>query len=101
MASKILLLSITVVFLASCSPTSKHINVANYVSEKDEVVSASYDIQAGTVQVTLPDKTQVRLYQAISASGARYTNQNATFWEHQGEATYSIGEKIVYVGRVK
>ena len=70
-------------------------------AEKGEAVTASYDIQGGTVQVILRDKSQVKFYQAISGSGARYTNATGTFWEHQGEATYSVGDNIIFVGRVK
>ena len=53
------------------------------------------------MQVILRDKSQVKFYQAISGSGARYTNATGTFWEHQGEATYSVGDNIIFVGRVK
>ena len=103
----LLVTSIGTLLLTSCSPAnhaSKQepgTNVAIYVSEKGEAVTATYDIQVGTVQVILPDKSQVKFHQAISASGARYTNGIGIFWEHQDEATYSVGDSILFVGKVK
>jgi membrane-bound inhibitor of C-type lysozyme len=106
MESKALFLtSIATLLLTSCSPanhaSNQKANVATYVSGKGEVVTATYDIQSGTVQAILPDKSRVKFYQAISVSGARYTNKTGTFWEHQGEATYSAGDSIIFVGKVK
>jgi len=103
-AKTLLLTGIAALLLASCSPANRskqQASVAVYVSQTGEVVTASYDIQAGTVQVILPNKSSVKFYQATSASGARYTNENVTFWEHQGEATYSVRDRIIFVGKVK
>jgi membrane-bound inhibitor of C-type lysozyme len=106
MENKILCLaSAAVLPFASCSPSNVASSpkpgnsVAIYVSDTGERLTATYDIRGHTVRVILPDKKQVDFYQAISASGARYTNEAGTFWEHQGEATCSIGDAIIFVGK--
>lgn len=40
--------------------------------------------------ITMPD-TALALPLAISASGARYSDGLATFWEHQGTARIEVG----------
>jgi membrane-bound inhibitor of C-type lysozyme len=43
---------------------------------------------------------EYKLNQAISASGARYANEDETviFWEHQGEAMVEMDGEIIYQG---
>ncbi len=38
---------------------------------------------------------------AVSASGARYTSGINEWWEHQGEATYSVNDELVFKGRLQ
>lgn len=45
--------------------------------------------RADSAYITLPD-TSVALPLAISASGARYSDGLATFWEHQGTARLEL-----------
>jgi membrane-bound inhibitor of C-type lysozyme len=54
----------------------------------------------GTVRLHFPDKTEVELYSAVSASGARYTNNTAEWWEHQSEATYDVGGTNIFHGKI-
>ena len=73
---------------------------AAYVSESGGTATASFNITNGTVRVTLPGQKPMEFYQAMSADGARYTNGAATFWEHQGEATCSDGNKTLFTGKI-
>jgi membrane-bound inhibitor of C-type lysozyme len=74
---------------------------ALYISEKGALLSAYFDNVAGTVKVILPSGRTATLPRALSGSGARYSNGRETFWEHHGEATYWIGDKQVFQGKVK
>lgn len=47
--------------------------------------------RADSAIVTLPDTT-LRLPRAISASGARYSDEISTFWEHQGAALVEFAD---------
>lgn len=71
-----------------------------YVSDTGERLTAVFDNAAGTVRVTLPDGRQVTLPRALSGSGARYSDGQETFWEHHGEGTYTVGETMVFQGKV-
>jgi len=58
-----------------------------YVSDKGEILTATFDNKKETVEVKLPDGKVVMLPRAISASGARYSNGHETFWEYHGEGS--------------
>lgn len=73
---------------------------AVYVGGGGATLSAVFDPAGKKVTLTLPGGRTVVLPQAISASGARYSDGSRTFWEHQGSATYSEGEKVVFEGAV-
>ena len=64
-------------------------------------LSASFDLKGKRVSLLLPGGGRVLLPQAVSASGARYSDGSRTFWEHQGKGTFTEGEKIVFQGSVK
>jgi membrane-bound inhibitor of C-type lysozyme len=70
-----------------------------YVSASGERLTAVFDNAAGTVRVTLPGGRQVTLPQAVSGSGARYSDGKETFWEHHGDGTYSVGDQVVFEGK--
>ena len=70
-----------------------------YVSATGERLTAVFDNAAGTVRVTLPGGRQVTLPQALSGSGARYSDGKETFWEHHGDGTYTVGDKVVFEGK--
>ena len=74
---------------------------AIYISEQGARLKASFDTKANTVTITLPSGNETTLPRAISGSGARYSNDRETFWEHHGEASYWIGEKRVFQGKVE
>ncbi len=38
---------------------------------------------------------------AVSASGARFVSGKNEWWEHQGEATYSVNDELVFTGRLQ
>lgn len=73
-------------------------NAVTFVSATGERLTASFDMQAGNVTLTLPDGFTARLPRAISGSGARYADDRMIFWEHQGEASVWIGEKLIFKG---
>ncbi len=50
-------------------------------------VSADYSSDASKVTLHVAGQTFV-LPQAMSGSGARYSDGKTTIWEHQGEATF-------------
>ena len=74
---------------------------AIYISGKGARLIAFFDTKADTVTITLPSGRDITLPRAISGSGARYSNDHETFWEHHGEASYWIGEKRVFQGKVE
>lgn len=74
---------------------------AIYISPKGARLKASFDTKANTVAITLPSGRSITLPRAISGSGARYSNDRETFWEHHGEASYWIGEKRMFQGKVQ
>ncbi|MBN2688390.1 MAG: MliC family protein [Deltaproteobacteria bacterium] len=70
-----------------------------YVSEDGQALTACFDTRADTVLVKLPDGREVTLPRSISASGARYSNGETTFWEHHGEGIVQVGDNIIFRGR--
>ena len=70
-----------------------------YVSASGERLTVVFDNAARTVRVTLPGGREVTLPQAVSGSGARYSDGKETFWEHHGDGTFSVGDKVVFEGK--
>ena len=73
--------------------------VATYVAPDGAKLTAKFDIANAKVELTLPDGRTVVLPQALSGSGARYSNDKETFWEHQDVGTFMVGEKVTFEGR--
>ena len=97
--------------LAGCSHTNKvadrksETGRGTFISTNGQAVTAVYFKEGdtwdhATVRLLFPVKTQVLLNLAISASGARYTNETAEWWEHQGEATYGVGGTNIFRGKM-
>lgn len=78
-----------------------HTTSAVYLSADGKTASATFDLDRDLVNVTLPDGRIVTLPAASSASGARYSNGTETFWEHQGEARFFVGDAIIFEGVVE
>lgn len=74
---------------------------AVYRSADGKTARATFDLDRDLVIVTLPDGRMVTLPAAPSASGARYSNGNETFWEHQGTARFFRGDTVIFEGRVE
>jgi membrane-bound inhibitor of C-type lysozyme len=96
---------------AGCSHSDKAADLKSetgrgtFVSANGEAVTAVYSKEGSgwdhaTVRLFFPDKTEARLNLAISASGARYTNETAQWWEHQGEATYEVQGTNIFRGKL-
>ncbi|SMB22200.1 conserved exported protein of unknown function [Sterolibacterium denitrificans] len=74
--------------------------VADSVTGTDEMVHAEYRAD-DTVVLKFADGRRKQLPRAISASGARYAANGEEWWEHQGEARYSVNDATVFVGRLQ
>ena len=91
---------------ASCAavttpqPAASVVGSGVFVSDSGQTIRADYR-DNGTVTLTLTDGTTKVLSQAASASGARYVSGPYEWWEHQGEATYSVNEKQMFRGKLK
>ena len=83
----------------AASPAPQVLPPVVYVSASGERLTAVFDNAARTVHVTLPGGREVTLPQAVSGSGARYSDGKETFWEHHGDGTYSVGDKVVFEGK--
>ncbi|SFU45391.1 Membrane-bound inhibitor of C-type lysozyme [Nitrosomonas eutropha] len=92
--------------LASCtpltppSPTTSIISSVTFVSDSRQAVRAVYR-DDDTVTLTFPDGRTEILVLAVSASGARYVLEENEWWEHQGEATYSTSNQIIFAGKLQ
>ena len=73
---------------------------AVFVSDTGQQVRAEYR-NNDTVRLTFSDGQTKILPIAMSGSGARYADGRAQWWEHQGEATYSVDGKTVFSGRAR
>lgn len=76
------------------------IGSGNFLSADGTSVRAVYSSN-GTVTLTFADGASKALARAVSGSGARYTSGDAEWWEHQGQATYSVGGKQVFSGKLE
>lgn len=89
----------------ACAPTAPVaapgavVGSGQFVAKDGQAVLAVYSSDA--VTLTLADGRQKVLRQAVSGSGARYVSGDAEWWEHQGQATYSVGGQQVFVGHLK
>lgn len=63
-------------------------------------VDATFNNNEETVTFTLKTLGTVTLPRAVSASGARYANEDESivFWEHQGVATITKNGTVVFRG---
>lgn len=86
--------------LSTSNPKASVINSVVFVSDSGQVVRAIYR-DNDTVTLTFPDNSIEMLNLAVSASGARYVAGMNEWWEHQGEATYSVNDERVFTGRLQ
>lgn len=73
---------------------------ASYSGSGGERLDACFDQKADKVTLRLPDNTVISLPSAIAASGARYSDGNRTFWEHQGAGRYFSGDTMLFEGKL-
>jgi len=71
-----------------------------FISDSGQAVRAAYR-DDDTVMLTFPDGRTEILNLAVSASGARFVAGKNEWWEHQGEATYSVNDELVFTGRLQ
>lgn len=72
---------------------------ATYRSDQGVFIDATYYAN-NTVRLKFSNGEIRVLPIAISGSGARYAYDCCEWWEHQGEATYAIDGKAVFVGKI-
>lgn len=82
------------------SPDSSPKIRACYFSEKGETLTAVFDTADRSVEIVFKGG-KIRLPVAVSGSGARYSNGNEVFWEHQGVGSYWVGDRLVFQGKIK
>ncbi len=73
-----------------------------YTNTDGTTVPATFNNAVGTVTVTTPKTGTVLLKQAVSASGARYVNQDESIvlWDKGGEVTIEYNSEVIYAGTV-
>lgn len=72
---------------------------ARFEAPDGRQLRARFDIPGKRVRVTLPDGARLTLPLALSASGARYSDGRATFWEHHGDVRVERDGKLIFKGR--
>ena len=81
-------------------PAASIVGSGVFVSDSGQTIRADYRSNA-TVTLTFGDGTTKVLSQAVSGSGARYVSGSDEWWEHQGQATYSVRGTQMFVGKLK
>ncbi|HEY3275736.1 MAG TPA: MliC family protein [Syntrophorhabdaceae bacterium] len=98
-----LLLALAILMGANTRPTHgkepENIVTALYISSDGTQLTARFDIKGRKVMVRPPEGKELTLPEAVSASGARYSDGKMTFWEHQGSATLFKGDGVVFKGK--
>ena len=91
---------------ASCAsvttppPAARVVGSGVFVSDSGHTIRADYRDDR-TVTLTFTDGTTKVLSQAVSGSGARYVSGPYEWWEHQGQARYSVDEKQIFLGKLR
>jgi uncharacterized membrane protein len=86
--------------VTSPQPEASLVGSGVFVSDSGQTIRADYRDNS-TVTLTFTDGTRKVFSQALSASGVRYVSGSYEWWEHQGEATYSVNEKQIFLGKLK
>jgi membrane-bound inhibitor of C-type lysozyme len=73
---------------------------AYFLSDSGSAIQATY-YSNGTVSLKLTDSTVLILPIVMSGSGTRYADDRYEWWEHQGEATYTVDGKVIFVGNIE
>jgi membrane-bound inhibitor of C-type lysozyme len=100
-----LIIGLLALFAGGCSSPPKIeavlavVGQATYRSDQGVTIDATYYAN-NTVRLKFSNGETRVLPIAISGSGARYANDCCEWWEHQGEATYAIDGKAVFVGKI-
>jgi membrane-bound inhibitor of C-type lysozyme len=108
---KILLILLIIMFLIilgifsysyrsnSKKSVDKEDNTFTFVCPYGEEIKITYSEEGDSATMFVEEK-EYKLKRVISASGARYANDEETviFWEHQGEAMVEIDGKIIGEG---
>ena len=84
--------------VAAPGPAASIVGSGMFASDSGQTIRADYR-DDGTVTLLFADGITKVLSQAVSGSGARYVSGSYEWWEHQGEATYSVGGKRVFLGK--
>lgn len=82
--------------IAQAVPASAKITSVTYTCDTNKKIQALYF--GNTVEISLSDKRNFLLTQAVSASGIRYTdaNESVTFWSKGNTAFFEEGTASTY-----
>lgn len=86
--------------VATDSASDAHPMIVTFISSSNEKVIASYEGSGDSVTLTFANGTKLTLPVAMSGSGARFERGGHEWWEHQGEATYTVNEQRQFVGKL-
>ncbi|MCG6894909.1 MAG: MliC family protein [Desulfobacteraceae bacterium] len=91
--------SVSCTSITSPNTPSLIVGTGTFVAESGETIRADY-LNNDTVVLTFKDGTTKILTRAVSGSGTRYVSGPYEWWEHQGEATYSVNDKPMFTGKL-
>jgi len=76
---------------------SEYDNTFTFICNSDKEIKISYNEEGNSASLFIEGE-KYELHRVISASGARYANDDETvvFWEHQGEAMVEIDGETIY-----
>lgn len=94
-----LVLALLAVLFVSAPALSGQTAATRFEAPDGRQLHARFDSHGKRVLVTLPDGARLTLPLALSASGARYSDGHATFWEHHGDVRVERDGMLVFQGR--
>ena len=99
------LIATLAVSMAACGNISpsriqEEIGSGTFESVDGQNIHAVY-MKNDTVRLTFANGFTKVLTRAVSASGICYVSEGSEWWEHQGEATYSLDGKRMFIGKLR
>lgn len=103
-AVRLVLIALVLLLVAGCAAGQRAVGAAAVVGTGVFVADDGQSVRAvyrddDSVTLTFADGREEVLHIAISGSGARYTQGDREWWEHQGEATYSVDGQVMFRGK--
>ena len=95
---QIVFATLTIFLCFACTSQKKETARADFYAADGSKLTAVFLLKEAVVEITLPDGQKFRLPQAVSASGARYSDGTNTFWEHQGGGVFTHNDQELFNG---